>query len=239
MITTVLQSASLERDAHIKSQQALLAKHVLLMGARGRLGETLLNDLLAKAHYTKVYVLADQRLEMGLQKLNTCTWNEAVRVDHVVINMTPHDPESPGAFHGRDQVYHDLSQQEWPKVLAWLSALQPRAAALISPLSAFTQFSSSANGALSPEEFALASHGVASCTILRPLATTTLPSDASRVQRFMALWFSQFRWIFPHPSQSLLTKDVSAATMQTLQFEQAGVRVLSAQDMLPTQKATQ
>jgi hypothetical protein len=237
MITSVLQSAALEDRAFNAASNASQTKQVLLIGARGRLGEMLLNELLAQSRYSKVYVLAEQRLEMGIHKLETCTWNDTLAIDHIVINDSPFDPESPGAFHGRDQVYHCLGEQEWPILLQWLQVLKPRAAALISPLAAFQQFSSAANGALSPNEFALASQGIASCTILRPLAHQTLPASASRMDRFMALWFSQFRWIFPHPSQSLLTKDVSAATIAHLSQAQAGMRILSAQDMLPNKKA--
>ncbi len=239
MITSVLQSAAIEEAARQQASTITPKLKVLLIGARGRLGETLLNDLLAQTHYSRVYVLAEQRLEMGIAKLHTCTWNETLEIDHIVINDTPLDPESPGAFHGRDQVYHCLGGQEWPTLLQWLQVLKPHVAALISPLAAFQQFSSSANGSLSPNEFALASKGIASCTILRPLANAALPAGASRMERFMALWFSQFRWIFPHPSQSLLTKDVSAAAMSHLQQAQVGMRILSAQDMLPNKKASQ
>jgi hypothetical protein len=238
MITSLMQAASLEETAQVHAAPFAPKQQVLLIGARGRLGEILLNDLLAQSHYSKVYVLAEHRLEMGISKLETCTWNEALDIDHVVINDTPLDPESPGAFHGRDQVYHCLGEQEWPTMLQWLQQLKPRAAALISPLAEFYQFSNSANGSLSPHEFALVSQGVSSCTILRPLAKHALPANASRMERFMALWFGQFRWIFAHPSQSLLSKDVSAATMAHLKLAQAGMRVVSAQDMLPNKKAS-
>jgi hypothetical protein len=235
MPTEVLTGAAqLETAAHRERQPKQAPKTVLLAGARGRLGETLLNDLLASGVYETVYVLSNADFEAGVKGLAPCSLAAPPRVDHLIINMSVDEHDTPASFYGRDGVYVQMDDANYAALITKIKPQLPKAAALLAPMAAFQQFSRAAALALDEKEFSLQALGISSLAIARPLATEQLPANATFMQRFMRMWFAQFRWILPNPHLSLRSSEISERVLAQLKAEQPGVTILTAADLART-----
>ncbi|MFM1988735.1 MAG: hypothetical protein RJA99_1692 [Pseudomonadota bacterium] len=205
-------------------------RRLLVAGAVGRLGETLLNDALARGGYDEVVALADGDASMsfGVRGLALAPLDALPPLDDVCIAQTL-DPDAPGArsFHGRDAPFALVDPPSMPRIAAAAAAAGARRLVLVHPLPAWQQMSGLHLGLSGEAELEMARLPFDAVTVLRPVAPSG-SAGGGLVQRIVGVYLSVQRLMMPQSVPTLTSAQVARVAVDALRGGGSGVTVLGA-----------
>lgn len=205
-------------------------RRLLVAGAVGRLGETLLNDALARGGYDEVVVLADgdASMSLGVRRLALAPLAALPPLADVCIAQTL-DPDAPGArsFHGRDAPFALVAPQAMPRIAAAAAAAGARRLVLVHPLPAWQQMSGLHLGLSGEAELEIARLPFDAVTVLRPVAPSG-SAGGSWIQRFVGVYLSLQMLMMPKSVPQLTSAQVARVAVDVLRHAATGVTVLGA-----------
>ncbi len=167
----------------------------LVAGATGRLGERLLNEVIARGRYAKVLALAETRMALGIAHLELAL-RESLEADDTLphvddVYLLPddeHDPLARSHF-GRDGAFTRLDDT----LAVWVARRAAAAGAsrllLVHPVPAWQQISRLQHGLVSSIERDIASQPIESVVVLRPTRSARVPGG-NLVQRLVHAYLS-------------------------------------------------
>lgn len=200
----------------------------LLVGARGRLGEALLNELLAHPAYARVHVASTAPIGGSVARLSAAppgAWPQAD--DAYVCLQQPGEPFG-RSYYGRDDVFEPADDHSLPDIGRRLTGAGNRRIALVAPLAAFQQMSAAARTLAGEAEWALASLPLDTLVVLRPARDTTAPPAGSRLQRFVRFYLGQLRYMLPRGFEPIASEALARATVRAMREAGPGLTVLGA-----------
>jgi hypothetical protein len=200
---------------------------------KGKLGEALLNQLLASS-YLSVTAIADKPLTLGIASLEVSPLSE-VKVDQAQdAYLCLNDPNAAygQSYYGRDAHFSTLLSCDAFEVAKRLVAKGVSRLILISPLSSWHQMSPSAKGISSDLESKLLSIELESFLILRPSSESQNASQTTFFGRFLAGYFNILRIMLPKGAEIMRTDQLARSAIQANQYAKAGVQVVSNQDLM-------
>ena len=205
-------------------------RRLLVAGAVGRLGETLLNDALARGGYDEVVALADgdATMSLGVRRLALAPLGALPPLDHVCIAQTL-DPDAPGArsFHGRDAPFALVEPSSMPRIAAAAAAAGARRLVLVHPLPAWQQMSGLHLGLSGEAELEMARLPFDAVTVLRPVAPSA-STGGGLLQRFAGVYLSLQMLMMPKSVPALTSTQVARVAVDALRDAAAGITVLGA-----------
>lgn len=200
----------------------------LIVGARGRLGEALLNELLSHPVYTRVHVATKAPIEGSIARLYAAApdaWPPAD--DAYVCLQQPGEPFG-RSYYGRDDVFEPADEQALPDIGRRLAVAGIRRLALVAPLAAFQQMSGAARTLAGEAEWALAGLPLDALVVLRPARDAAPEPAASRLQRFVRFYLGQLRYMLPRGYEPIASDALARATVRAMREAGAGLTVLGA-----------
>jgi hypothetical protein len=217
----------------------LRLRRAVIVGVKGKLGEALLNQLLASS-YLEVTAIADKPLTLGIAKLHLSQIHEVAEAQAQDAYLCLSDPlASYGkSYYGRDAHFSELLASDAFRVAQALVTQGVRRLILISPLSSWHQMSPSAKGISSELESQMLSLQLESFLILRPSAELQSAPQASLFGRFIAGYLGMFRMMLPKGSDNIRTEQLARSAIRANQYARSGVQVLNNQDLLSLAQAT-
>lgn len=204
------------------------SRTALLVGARGRLGEALLNELLAHPGYARVHVAAAAPIEGSIARLSAVppqAWPAAD--DAFVCLQQPGEPFG-RSYYGRDDVFEPADEQSLPDIGGRLARAGIRRVALVAPLAAFQQMSGAARTLAGETEWALVGLPLDTLVVLRPAREAAAPPTGSRLQRFVRFYLGQLRYMLPRGYEPIASDALARATVRAMREAGAGLTVLGA-----------
>ena len=200
---------------------------------KGKLGEALLNQLLASS-YLVVTAIADKPLTLGIARLEVSPLNEVKRDQAQDAYLCLNDPDAAygQSYYGRDAHFSTLLAADALEVAKILVAKGVSRLILISPLSSWHQMSPSAKGISSELESKLLSLELESFVILRPAHESQSAPQTTIFRRFLAGYFNIFRIMLPKGAENMRTDQLARSAIKANQSAMPGVQVLDNQDLL-------
>jgi hypothetical protein len=222
---TVLQA---ERAAPAAGRVAPRGR-VLVAGAVGRLGEALLNEVLARGGYTEVVALVedDATMSLGVRGLSLAPLHALPPIDDVCI--VHGDPAAPGAraVNGRDAPFALVDAAAMTGVAEAAAAAGARGVVLVHPLPAWQQMSRFHLGLIGEAELRLAQMRFASVTVLRPLSQSG-SAAGGWLQRIANVYLSLQFLMMPRSLPTLTSPQIARVAVDVLRAPEPGVRVIGA-----------
>ncbi len=200
---------------------------------KGKLGEALLNQLLASS-YLAVTAIADKPLTLGIARLEVSPLPE-VKVDQAQdAYLCLNDPDAAygQSNYGRDAHFSTLLPENAFDVAKGLVAKGVSRLILISPLSSWHQMSPSAKGISSEFESKLLSLELESFLILRPASESQSAPQTTFFRRFLEGYFNIFRIMLPKGAENMRTDQLACSAIKANQFAKPGVQVIDNQGLL-------
>ena len=200
---------------------------------KGKLGEALLNQLLASS-YLSVTALADKPLTLGIARLEVSALSEIEegQANDAYLYLTDPDAAYGQSYYGRDAHFSSLRPADTFGVAKSLVDKGVRRLILISPLSSWHQMSPSAKGISSELESRLLSLELESLLILRPATESQSQPQISFFRRIFAGYFNIFRMMLPKGAENMRTDQLARRAIMASQNAKAGVQVLDHQDLM-------
>jgi hypothetical protein len=197
---------------------------------KGKLGEALLNQLLASS-YLAVTAIADKPLTLGIAKLEVSPLIEvkADQAQDAYLCLTDPDAAYGQSYYGRDAHFSTLLADDAFEVAKSLVAKGVSRLVLISPLSSWHQMSPSAKGISSELESKLLSLELESFLILRPASESQSAPQTTFLRRFLAGYFNIIRIMLPKGAENIRTDQLAQSAIKANQFAKAGVQVFDNQ----------
>jgi hypothetical protein len=226
--------ANREADAHGKSRSLdLRLRKAIIFGVKGKLGEALLNQLLASS-YLAVMAIADKPLTLGIARLEVSPLSEvkAAQAQDASLCLKNPDAAYGQSYYGRDAHFSNLLPENAFEVAKSLLAKGVRRLILISPLSSWHQMSPSAKGISSELESKLLSSELESFLILRPASDSQSATQTTFFHRFLAGYLNIFRIMLPKGAENMRTDQLARSAIKANQFARAGVQVLDNQELI-------
>lgn len=198
---------------------------VLLAGARGRLGETVLNALLASPRYERVWVAAERVIDSSERKLRLWTAGTPLgAVDDVVL--LPGDART---YYGRDEIYATLAPEAVVGVAEAARQAGAERALLLAPLRAFIDPLALREVLSGETEWALHAAGFPTLIVLRPGQEREAGRAEAGVGRRLLAWYlRQFAYLAPKSTLPLDSPRLARAALEALDRLPAGTHVLDA-----------
>jgi hypothetical protein len=202
---------------------------VLVAGAVGRLGEALLNEVIARGGYAEVVALAegDAAMSFGLRGVSLAPLHALPTIDDVCIVLG--DPAAPGArtVNGRDAPFALVDAAAMTRVAAAAAAAGARGAVLVHPLPAWQQMSRFHLGLIGEAELQLAQMRFGSVTVLRPLAQSG-SAAGGWLQRVANVYLNLQFLMMPRSLPTLTSPQIARVAVDLLRAPEPGVRVIGA-----------
>jgi hypothetical protein len=202
---------------------------VLVAGAVGRLGEALLNEVLARGGYAEVVALSegDATVSLGLRGLAIAPLHALPSLDAVCIAQC--DPDAPGArsFHGRDAPFVLVDPLAMPGIAAAAAAAGARRLVLIHPLAAWQQMSGLHLGLSGEAELRMAQMPFESVTVLRPLLQST-NAAGGLLRRVAGVYMSLQFLMMPRSMPTLTSPQIARVAVDVLRRSEPGVHIMGA-----------
>jgi hypothetical protein len=152
-------------------------------GVVGRLGEALIETLLASPTYSQVYVATRAPLTSTVPKLVPVTLDLETRFPGRIDDVFCCIDQRRG-FYGRDRAYQSLSRKDIPEVARAVRNAHARRFVLITPLTPLDQLAAPIQGARDGTELQLIMAGFECLILLRP-ADTGEPVRANPLERIV------------------------------------------------------
>lgn len=198
---------------------------VLLAGARGRLGEAVLNALLASPLYDRVWVAAGRVIDSTERKLRLWTPETPLdAIDDVVLL-----PGESRTYYGRDDVYATLAPEDVVNVAEAARRAGAERALLLAPLRAFIDPLALREVLSGETEWALHAAGFPTLIVLRPgQEGETGRGEGGLGRRLLAWYLKQFAYLAPKSTLPLDSPRLARAALEALDRLPAGTHVLDA-----------
>ena len=198
-----------------------------MAGAVGRVGEALLNEVLARGGYDTVYALADLPMSLGVRRLSLTTLDALPALADVFIALT--DPEDADArsFYGRDAAFTPVTVANVSHIAERAAAAGARRLALVHPLPAWQQMSRFHSGLVGEAELAIAGLPLDSVVVLRPVAPSRLPVG-NWLQRVANVYLSLQLLMVPRSIPTVTSVELARVTVSALREARPGIHVLGA-----------
>ena len=199
-----------------------------MIGAVGRLGEAVLNRLIAEPQYASVHVATKAPIEMGIRHVSAAPANQWPRVDDAYLVI--HQPDEPFAssYFGRHDAFATLAYTELEKTAPRLEALGIKRVSILAPLSAFQQMSGVAGTILGEGEMAFYRARFESIQIVRPTPFTEPSRGKSFMQRLLGGYMSLNRFAMPKAFEPIRSIQVADIAVADLVVAQPGLNILTA-----------
>lgn len=202
----------------------------LVVGAVGRLGEAVLNQVLARGHYREVMVQGTGRLSSTLARLRLCESTERPAIDDVYLILASAEDAGYRSYFGRDNRFDALSLLNLTETAQRAAQCGARRAVIIAPMPAWQQVAHAPRGLLNEQEAAIARLSFESLLILRP-ASQTASSGGSLVQRFAQVYLQLQMLMLPRSIPALTSDQIGRLAVSELQGVRAGLVVRTAADL--------
>lgn len=247
LLDTVLGGGAIEQAAsiaHQRRQEALAQeaeasfldlsqRHAVIAGVKGRLGETLLNHLLA-SDYAGVTALADRPIQLGLRKLRCCPAAGLAGQPCDDAYLCLNDQEGPFArsWYGRDAHFLEVLQEHLLPLAEHLYRYGVRRLSVLAPLSSWQSMGKVHHGMADETEAALSLLGFDTVQFLRPAVQLTPAPGGSLLQRFAHGYLSLFNMMLPKGAETLRADHLAQATLEAARDPRPGVRVIDNEALL-------
>ncbi|MFA7505742.1 MAG: hypothetical protein WCZ28_13670 [Burkholderiaceae bacterium] len=202
----------------------------LVAGAVGRQGEALLAAVLARGGYSRVHVLSDAPMALGIDRLELCALGELPRIDDILMLVSQGEDSAERSFHGRDAPFVQVTGGDAGRVAAAACATGARRLLVIRPSPAWQQLGDLQRSLGGADELELAQLPFQSVLILRPVRIGGGPGgDWLRrvVNTYMSLQFL----MTPKSIPTLTSDQVARAALRALGLPGHGIRVMLARQL--------
>lgn len=205
-------------------------RRALVVGAVGRLGEAILNQVLARGQYREVVVVGTGRLTSTIVQLRIADINQLERIDDAYLILAPENSGSARSFHARDARFDALTLATLHETAGKIAAAGTKRLLLIAPMPAWQQVMHAPRGLLNELEHDLARMSFESVVILRPAIQATT-SAGSLLQRFTQAYLQVQMFMLPRSIPSLTSDQIGRAAVAHLHASVPGLKVLIASDL--------
>lgn len=144
------------------------SRTALALGTVGRVGEELINCLLESPAYSSLHVAVEATLASTLPRLKPWLLEPGAEIALPPVDDVFCCIGGMRSYFGRDRAYFPVRAEQIPALARMAARAGARRFVLLSPLSAFLQWSAPAGGAIHVREMELVGLGFESLVILRP-----------------------------------------------------------------------
>jgi len=150
-------------------------REALVAGSVGKLGEELLNQLLASPRLTRVHAITRWDIEASTDKLEThAIAGDRLPADATALALPPHDEfyccvSDERSFYGRDAIYHRVAPEDVLPLARAAVAQGARRAAVLLPMDSLRQMSHLGDYLAHEREVELTQLGFETVVIVRPV----------------------------------------------------------------------
>lgn len=203
----------------------------LVAGAVGRLGEAVLNRVLASGGYATVFALAQSPMAMGVRGLDLAFQHDLPPLTDVFVVLGDAADGTGRSFYGRDAPFSQVGPTQLMALMQAACAAGARRLVLVAPTPVWQQIGGLQAGLSGDVELALAALPLASLTILRPVCES---GGRARgwVERFAAVYTSLQMLAMPRSMAVMPSEKLARCTLEAMRLAADGVRVLGA-DKIP------
>ena len=203
-------------------------RSAFLIGAAGRLGEAVLNRLIAEPQYSAVHVATKAPIEMGIRQLSGAADGQWPRVDDAYLVI--HQPDEPFAssYFGRHDAFSTIEYPSLETVAPTLEALGIKRICILAPLSAYQQMSGAAATILGEGEMAFYRARFEAIHIVRPTPLSEPSRGKSFMQRLLNGYMSLNRFAMPKAFEPIRSIQVADIAVTDLVVAQPGLSILTA-----------
>jgi hypothetical protein len=202
----------------------------LVVGAIGRLGEAVLNQVLARGQYPQVNVLGQGVLNSSVRGMRLVTLDALPKIDDAFLIISQSDAAPQRSFYGRDLRFTELTQNNLLSVAQALAARGVRKLVLLSPAPAWQQMSRFQQGLMNTAESQLAALPFESLVIMRPVAQSK-SSAGNLLQKFASFYLDLQMMMMPRSIPVLTSDQLGRSAVIAMAQAQAGVSVLQAEQI--------
>lgn len=206
------------------------ARTALVVGAVGRLGEAVLNQVIARGQYQAVMVQGSMPLTTAIAGLQVVPGHDAAAVDDAYLVLSSGPEKDFRSFYGRDGCFDSLTS---PQLLGVARRAAERGAGrllLVAPMPAWQQVAHTPRGLLNGDEVQLAGLSFESVVIFRPVAAAV--SGARTLLEHFTQFYLQLQMLMLPRSLPTLTSDqIASAAVQLLLGCRPGLAVIAAADV--------
>lgn len=208
----------------------MTTRTALVVGAVGRLGEAVLNQVIGRGKYQAVMVQGGAPLTTVISGLRVVPGHETSAVDDVYLVLSAGPEKDFRSFYGRDGCFDSLSSAQLLPVARRVAERGARRLLLLAPMPAWQQVAHAPRGLLNADEVQLASLTLESVVILRPVAATA--GGARTILEHFTQFYLQLQMLMLPRSLPTLTSDkVASAAVQLLLGSRGGLDVIAAADL--------
>jgi hypothetical protein len=202
----------------------------LVAGAVGRQGEALLNAALARGGYSRVHVLSDAPMALGIDGLELSGLDALPPLDDVLMLVGQGGDPAERSFHGRDAPFVQVTIADAVKVAGAAAAAGARRLLVIRPSPAWQQMGELQRSLGGTDELALAQLPFESVFILRPVRTGPSPGG-DWLRRIVNAYMSIQFLMMPRSIPTLTSEQVARAAVAALGMPGTGTRVMLARQL--------
>ena len=203
------------------------ARTALVAGAVGRLGEALLNRVLASGDYRTVVALAQAPMALGVRGLALASLVDLPRLDDVFL--LPSDSRDPAvrSFHGRDAPFVQVDASQVEAIAQAACQAGARRLVLVAPTPVWQQMGGLHGGLSGQAELALAALPLSSLTVLRPVAASASRASGL-VERVAAFYTSLQLLAMPRSMEIIPSEKLARCALAAMRRAGDGVRIFGA-----------
>lgn len=210
---------------------------VLVAGAVGRIGEALLNRVLADeagrggVGGRPVVALADAPMAMGMRGLTLASLDALPPLDAAFLILHDSADAETRSFYGRDAPFVQVDELNCVHVARHAVEHGARRIVLISPTPAWRQIGKFHTGLADAVELELARLPLDSLVVLRPVRNTR-HRGAGLLERFVSVYLSVQLLMLPRTLEAITSEKLARCAVAALRATRPGVTVFPA-DAIP------
>lgn len=215
----------------------------LVAGSVGKLGEELLNQLIASAHTTRVHAITRWDIEASTDKLDTHpVASKELPTDAEALALPIHDEfyccvSDERSYYRRDDIYHRVSMHHVLPLARAAAARGARRAAILLPMDALQQMSRIGDYLAHEREVELTQLGFETLVIVRPVERGQ-QARGSVVQRMAdSLIDALASYMTPGRFRPRRVVVVARAAIETLASGGPGIHILPIHKLLEEMSA--
>jgi hypothetical protein len=199
----------------------------LVAGAVGRLGEAVLNQVIARGKYDQVIALGRGAIASSVRGLSLAPSLQLPAVnDAYFVLSDPNDP-SHRSFYGRDASFDIVTRDSLLSVARAAASAGARRALLIAPMPAWQQVGQIHQALSHHGESELAALSFQALTVLRP-AATPVSSAVGFAQRLARIYLDLQFLMLPRSIPMLTSEQLARAAVIAMHQSSSGIAVLLA-----------
>lgn len=210
---------------------------VLVAGAVGRIGEALLNRVLADASASAgpggpsgVVALADAPMALGLRGLQLAALDGLPPLDCAYLVLNDSADVEARSFHGRDAPFVQVDELNCVHVARRAVECGVRRLVLISPTPAWRQIGRFHVGLADAVELELARLPLESLAVLRPVRSSRRPG-AGLVERIVSAYLSIQLLMMPRSLEPITSEKLARCAVAAMRAARPGVTVHPADEI--------